>query len=299
MGADYDLAGRLRLLPARLLAGCYLDLGHRIDDTTLVVGTGRSGSTWVAEVVNQAEDHRLVFEPFRADRVRRARLIRRGHYLHPSEQDDPLAGTIDALLAGRVRGWWTDRQNRCRIARRRIVKSVRATNLIPWIRARHPGLRIVYVVRDPTAVARSWLELGWGDDLDEVRGQPRLLERLAGARPTIEAVAAEGEPLERHVLRWCLENAIPLRAAAELDVHLVEYERLRDDPEREIDRLFAYLGRDPGRAHDSARRPSATAAFPRRRVVTLGEDDLRRADEIVASFGLADLVRSRTGARRA
>ena len=31
MGADYGPAGRLRIAPARLLAGCYLDLGHRID----------------------------------------------------------------------------------------------------------------------------------------------------------------------------------------------------------------------------------------------------------------------------
>lgn len=298
MGGDYSASQRLKLAPGRVLAGCYVDLGHRVRDTTLVVGTGRSGSTWVAEILNHRNEYRLVFEPFRSDRVRKARLFRRGHYIDPGEQDHPLAGKIDALLAGRVRSWWTDRQNRRRLATRRIVKEVRITNLLPWIRVRHPGLRIVYVARDPVAVARSWLELGWGDDLDELLSQEHLLERLAGSESVIGAVAADGEPFERHVLRWCLENAITLRTHAELDVHLVVYDQLRADPEREVDRLFAYLGRDPTGAHASVRKPSATASFPRRRTVRVTEAQERRARAIVSSFGLAGLVSDQARARR-
>ena len=52
MGADYTTTEKLRIAPERLLAACYLDLGRGIRDTTLVVSTGRSGSTWVAEVIN-------------------------------------------------------------------------------------------------------------------------------------------------------------------------------------------------------------------------------------------------------
>jgi len=298
MGADYGTAERLRIAPARLLAGCYVDVGRGVGATTLVVGTARSGSTWVAELLNHRNEYRLVFEPFRSDRVRRARPFRRGHYIDPREQDHPLAGSIDALLAGRVRSWWTDRQNRRRIATRRIVKEVRITNLVPWIRARHRDLRIVYVVRDPVAVARSWLELGWGDDLDDLLAQEQLLERLPGSGAAIRELAG-GELFDRHVVRWCLENAIPLTAYAELGLHLVVYERLRAEPEREIDRLFAYLGRDPDGAHASVRNPSATAGFPRRQSVQISEDHRRRAEEIVSAFGLTDLVSVGSGARRA
>lgn len=291
MGADYDTGERLRLLPARLAAACYLDLGHGIRDTTLVVSTGRSGSTWVAELLNHRRDHRLVFEPFRSDRVRRARAIRLGQYLDPQEQGDPLAGTIDALLAGRVRGWWTDRHNPCRIASRRIVKEIRITNLLPWIRRRHPALRIVYAVRDPVAVARSWLELGWGDGLEELLGQEALLARFAGLEGEIRGIARAGDPFERLVLRWCLENAIPLLEHERLDVHRVVYEQLRREPERELERMLAYVGRAPAAgAAALARRPSATAAFPRVRSVELGESERARADEILELFGLAALA---------
>ena len=290
MGGDLGAVDRLRLAPARVLAGCYLDLRHRIGDTTLVVGTGRSGSTWLAEILNHRNEYRLVFEPFRSDRVRKARPFRRGHYIDPADQDHPLSRTIDSLLAGRVRSWWTDRQNRRRVATRRIVKEIRITNLVPWIRARHPELAIVYVVRDPLAVARSWLELGWGDDLDQLLSQEHLLRQFSGSQDTIEAIAARGEPVERHVLRWCLENAIPLRAHAELDLHLVVYEQLRADPESEVGRLFAYLEKDPTGAHAAVARPSATASFPRPHTMEVTDDEARRAHMILSAFGLAEFV---------
>lgn len=299
MGADYGTADRLRLAPARLLAGCYLDLGGGVEHTTLVVGSGRSGSTWVAELVNHRNEYRLVFEPFRGDRVRRARPFRRGHYIDPREQDHPLAGSIDALLAGHVRSWWTDRHNRRRVATRRIVKEVRITNLVPWICARHRSLRVVYVVRDPVAVAQSWLELGWGDDLDDLLAQDQLLEMLPGSGAVIREVLAGDELFDRHVLRWCLENAVPLAARADSGVHLVVYERLRAEPEREIDRLFSYLGRDPEGAGASVRNPSATAGFPRPRSVQITESQRRRAEEIVSAFGLNDVVSFESDARRA
>ena len=289
MGADYSTAGRLKLLPARLLAGCYLDLGRGVRDTTLVVSTGRSGSTWVGELINHRNEYRVVFEPFRGDRVRKARPFRRGHYIDPRQQEHPLASTIDSLLAGRVRSWWTDEQNRRRLARRRIVKEIRLTNLLPWIRARHSELRIIYAVRDPVVVAQSWLELGWGDDLDVLLAQDELMAEFAGLRASIAEIARDGDIIERHVLRWCLENAIPLTREVP-DVHRVVYEELRREPDREIRRLFAYLGEDASGALEAARVPSATAGFPRVRAFVPTDEQRARAREIVALFGLSELA---------
>jgi sulfotransferase family protein len=290
LGGDYGIEGRLRLVPVRLRAACFLDLGRGIRDTTLVVSTGRSGSTWVAELVNHRNEYRLVFEPFRPERVRKARALGRGYYIDPSDQTHPQAAKIDSLLAGRVRGWWTDHQNHRRIARRRIVKDVRITNLLPWIRVRHPALRIVYVVRDPVAVARSWIELGWDDDLEALLTQDQLLARFADVRGVIDSIAAGGDPLERNVVRWCLENAIPLREAGDLDIHLVIYEHLRDHPEVELERLFTYLGMAAPATESVARKPSETADFPRLRPVTFGDAERARARELVGLFGLHALA---------
>jgi hypothetical protein len=290
MGADYNTAEKLRIAPERLRAACYLDLGRGIRDTTLVVSTGRSGSTWVAEVINYRREYRLVFEPFRSDRVRQARDFKLGQYIDPADQTHPLARKADVLLAGHVRNWWTDRQNPKRVARRRIVKEIRITNLIPWIRARHPGLRIVYVVRNPVAVARSWLELDWSDGLDDFLAQDELLAHFDGIADHVAAVAQSGDRFERLVLRWCLENAIPLRAQPWSDVHLIEYERLRDDPGPELERLFAYLGEPVDGAVDAVGKPSQTAAFTRRGGrVDIDETRRRRAGELLELFELGEL----------
>jgi len=285
VGADLGPAARVATIPGRLRAAAYLDLRHDIRDTVLVVSTGRSGSTWVAEVLNHRNEYRLVFEPFRRERVRAARAFRIGQYIDPGEQDHPLGPPTDRILAGRVRSWWTDDQNRKRVARRRIVKEIRITNLLPWIRARHPELPIVYAVRDPVSVARSWLELGWGDNLAELLAQEELLAQFARIDDEIRAVAREGDEVERLVLRWCLENAVPL--GAELpNVHRLAYERLRSAPEEELERLFAYLGTDTTGAREAVTKPSATADFPRVRRVEISERQRERAVEILALFGL-------------
>jgi Sulfotransferase family len=286
LGADYGTVDRIKLVPDRLRAGCFVDLRHNIRDTTLVVSTGRSGSTWVAEVLNHRNEYRLVFEPFRRERVRKARELRLGQYIDPSDQGHPLGPTIDALLAGRVRSWWTDRPNRRRIVSRRIVKEIRITNLVPWIRARHPALRIVYAVRDPVGVAKSWLELGWGDNLDEFLAQEQLLAQFTNLTETISTIARSGDQFERLVLRWCLENAIPLKEESAPDVHRVVYDQLRTDPERELERLFAYLGKGVGDAYVAVRKPSVTADFPRVRSVIITEAQRRQAREIAALFDL-------------
>jgi Sulfotransferase domain len=285
LGADYGPLGRLKSVPDRLRAGCYLDPRHDVRDTTLVVSTGRSGSTWVAEVINHRNEYRLVFEPFRRERVRKARGFRIGQYIDPSDQDHPLAPAIDALLAGRVRSWWTDRPNRRRLVSRRIVKEIRITNLVPWIRTRHPGLRIVYAVRDPVAVARSWLELGWGDNLDELLAQANLPSQSPELTEAIGRIARTRDQFERVVLRWCLENSIMLNDPPP-DVHRVVYEELRSEPERELERLFAYLGEDAGDAYAAVRKRSVTAEFPRVRRIEVTEAQRRRAHEIAALFDL-------------
>ena len=291
MGADHGPVGRLRTIPDRLRAAAYLDLRHDIGATTLVASTGRSGSTWVAELLNHRRDHRLVFEPFRPERVRKSRRFRWGQYIDPDEQDHPLAPLIDELLAGRVRSWWTDRQNRRRLVTRRIVKEIRITNLLPWIRRRHPRLPIVYVVRDPVAVARSWLELGWGDDVEDLLREEQLLDRIGPPAVVAAEVAAAGGPFDRVVLRWCLENAIPSQAAAAGGFPRVGYERLRAAPEDELGRLFRALEvadpeREAAAAAAAAARPSATAAFPRRSRFEPTPEQARRAHELAAHFGI-------------
>ena len=286
------LLHRLRSLRRRVSAAAYIDIDRRVETSLLVASSGRSGSTWVAEVLNHDNSYRLVFEPFRRDVVREARPLRYGQYIAPDELDHPLAARIEKLLAGRVRGAWVDGYNLRRLARRRIVKEIRVTNLLPWIHARFPELPIVYILRDPVAVARSWHTLGWGDVLDEFLAQDELLEQFPAARSAIESISRDRAPMARHLLRWCLENTIPLRSLSSADtVHVVTYERLRSDPHAGFGCLFRAVGRQYDAAAAAAvSRRSATADYPRRRAADDDPTWVPLARELTEVFGISRLL---------
>jgi phosphohistidine phosphatase SixA len=132
--------------------------------------------------------------------------------------------------------------------------------------------------------------LDWSDGLHDFLAQDELLACFDGIADHIAAVAQSGDRFERLVLRWCLENAIPLRAQPSSDVHLIKYERLRDDPAPELERLFAYLGEPSNGALHTVGRPSKTADFARRGGrVEIDDRRRRRAQELLELFELGAL----------
>jgi hypothetical protein len=270
----------------RVSAACHFDLNADPANTILITSSGRSGSTWVADIVNYKNEYRLIFEPFRRDRTPVAKDIRYGLYLDPATPFEPPADAIDAILRGRVRTPYSEQRNK-RIAVRRIIKDIRTTNLIPWIRANFPVLPIVYLLRHPFAVARSWTRLGWRDYVSEFTSQETLMERLSPFRPVIEKTMKSDGAFERHVLRWCLENYIPLNDITSEDVHLVFYEHLLRDPETEVPRLFGSLGKDfEAGVLERTSAPSATTFATESPTQPTAGYQIARALEIVTAFGL-------------
>jgi hypothetical protein len=268
-----------------LSARCYVDLSHDAGRTVLLCSSGRSGSTWLANLVNHRNEYRLLFEPLRRDRVPAAAGVRYGHYLDPSDEGGEVGRSVHAILRGEVRALWADRYNRARLVRRRLIKEIRATNLMPWIRARYPVLPIVYLLRDPAVVAASFERLGWDDHLSEFLVQDDLMAAVSDQAATIDAVSRTGSPFERHLLRWCLENALPLRLLEAGDAHVVFYEDVVEAPRRELRRLFAYLGTEwDERVLDAVTVPSQTS------FADAGGGGLSRTDgrggDLLGAFGL-------------
>jgi hypothetical protein len=278
-------------------ARCYVELNHDVGRTVLLCSSGRSGSTWLANVLNYRREYRLLFEPLRRDRVPVASCVRYGQYLPPNVEGGAVGRAVDSVLRGEVRALWADRYNRTRLVRRRLVKEIRATNLLPWIRGRYPELPLVYLFRHPHAVAASFTRLGWDDYLSEFLVQDELMAALASQAPLIEDVVATGDAFERHALRWCLENALPLRLLRRGDVHVVFYEDAVADPERELRRLFAYLGKEwDDRVLDSVPVFSQTT-FPDRDAAGEHLAASARTQELLRAFDLDRLYGSEEGPR--
>ncbi len=282
----------------RLLGGCYLDLGHDHRDSVFLAGSGRGGTTWVSEIINHRNGFRLVFEPFHPEQVAICKNFRRRQYLRPGDRREEYIEAGRKVLEGRIRSFWTDRFNRKFIARRRLIKDIRANLILGWMRENFPGMPIILLLRHPCAVAASRLALGWRDNLSETMEQEELIEDFLG--PVEADIRAARDAFERHVFSWCLENYVPLRQFGPEGLHLAFYENFVVHPEDEIRRLFAFLGEGyDGRVYSSLRRSSplsrkreSPSVDAWRRFVTGSQ--LMRTVEVLELFGLDSIYGERT-----
>ena len=277
----------------RALGGLYVDLG-RGDHTRSVflAGTGRSGTTWLSDVVNHRRAYRYVFEPFYPAKVQAFAHFRPRQYLRPDDRREEYLAPARKVLTGTLRDPWTDRFHRAFVARRRLIKDIRANLLLGWLRANFPGLPIILLLRHPCAVVASRLALGWKDNLFETMEQRDLVEDFL--LPVEGDIRAARDDFERHLFLWAIDNYVPLRQFGPGELHLVFYENLLAHPKEELRRLFAFLGEDfDDRAYRNLGRPSPLSredATERPSVdgwlSHVGGRRLERAVEILGLFGL-------------
>jgi hypothetical protein len=241
----------------KLATDYFLDFGGGCESTVLLAGCARSGSTWVSDLINYDNSYRYVFEPFRNDRAEICRIFEGRQYLRPDAAEPRFYGATEQVLTGRLRQRWSDKHNAKLIARRRLVKAIRANLMLKWLRVNFPELRIVLLLRHPLAVASSKLKLDWPADLDTFLRQDSLMQ--THLEPFRDLLTGDLSPFEQQVLFWCVEHYVPLRELDPGDAAIFFYERLCTEPEREIARLFDFLGR--GSVADAMRvlaRPSST-----------------------------------------
>jgi hypothetical protein len=283
-----------------------LDLGHP-DATTLVCGMGRSGTTWVAQLINHEHRYRVMFEPFFPARVPEASPFQYIQYLRPDANDPAQLEAARQILAGRIRNEHVDQDNRGFVFLRRIIKEIRCNLMLRWLAGVAPRMRIVLVVRHPLAVAASWLRLQWGteamgtrSDFDILTSQSTLLEDFPELRDLAAQVNAR-DPFERILFEWCAFHVVPLRQFTQGEPFMVHYERLLRSDGLELERLLAHVG---GRVHprklqSAMARPSTTSS-PRagageRAIDTrvsrdsFSQDQIDRAHRMIDSCGLRSL----------
>lgn len=289
------LVPRVRRAGERLFGSLYVDLDRDYRGSIFLAGSGRSGTTWLSEIINYRNEYRYVFEPFYPGRVSLCKDFRRKQYLRPDDRRETYLEPARTILSGGLRNAWADRFNRKHVARRRLIKDIRANLLLGWIRSNFPEMPQILLLRHPCAVTDSRLKLGWKDILDDTMEQEDLVEDFL--QPFEAEIRNAKTPFERSVFLWCIENYVPLRQIKSGSMHVSFYELLCTQPEDEVRRLFAFLGKDfDGEVYDRMNRPSSLSR--RESAVVIGErpvdswtrtvDDARRerAVEILTLFGL-------------
>ena len=225
----------------RVLSRIYVD-GGNYKNTTFLAGTGRSGTTWLEDIINFRRDHRILFEPFHSREVPQLAHWNYRQYLRPTASDERYLDPARKILQGRIRSAWVDQCNTKHLVSKRLVKDIRANLILRWIHAHFPEIPLVLLLRHPCAVASSKIVLGWKTHLTDFTSQPELVEdHLA---PYLRVLESARDDFDRHILLWCVENMIPLQQFSAGELHVCFYEHLCLEPEREARALTTYLRRD-------------------------------------------------------
>jgi hypothetical protein len=225
------------------------ELNHDPTRSVFLASMGRSGSTWVKDIINYNKDYRYIHEPFHPYRNRLVKHFHYHQYIDPLDSSSDFYKPVEAILSGRIRNVWTDSDNATLFSKKRLVKAIRANLLLKWIHVNFPEVPIILLFRHPCAVANSWLKLFWGTeesgtrtDLEGCLSQERLLGDFLN--PFRSYIKEARTPFEKHIFLWCILYYVPLTQFQNGEVHLAFYENFCAHPQEEIRRLMTFLNAD-------------------------------------------------------
>ena len=218
----------------------YLDIGD-YRRTVILAGTGRSGTTWVKDLINFDRSYRVLFEPFHSRNVGLLKDWNYRQYLRPDNREERFLHPATKILSGRIKHPWIDQFHDKALSTRRLVKDIRANLILKWIKRNFPEIPIVLLLRHPCAVAQSKMRLGWDTHLDDFLSQEELMADYL--HPFKKVMEAARDSFEKHIMMWCVENYVPLRQFSDDEMHVVFYETLCLDPEHTLMDLMAFIDR--------------------------------------------------------
>ncbi len=274
--------------------------------TIFLAGSGRSGTTWLSEIITGHKRFRYMFEPFCQQQTGFLPGWENPQYLRPGTLCEQYLAPAAAILSGDVRCEWVDRFNTCFFPRRRLVKEIRTQLLLKWMKQHFPEIPVVLILRHPCAVAHSRGKMGWNSEPHRLLAQQELMEDYL--EPFRTELQAGEDPFDKQILMWCVENLIPLKQFREGEILVVFYEDFCRTPEREIKKVMSFIGEKPCHAMwQLSHKPSAlskpwSAVHSRERLVDswrkgVSDEQVDRAFSILHRFGLDGLY-DKTGLPR-
>jgi hypothetical protein len=242
-----------------LLVRATASRSYDLRETLVIAGSPRSGTTWLAELLNRIPRSAILFEPEHVQHVAEARAAGISwHTIKDPDEDWPLGRQFfEKVFRGQLISSWTVAHVPLTSAvapRTWIVKFVDANFMLGWLTKNFPIRKPALLVRHPCAVIASQLRRGWSNP-----HPPRLKGFLAKYPQFRDYLETLTDPAEFAAALWSMQTYAPLMLPRPWPFVLMPYEDLAADPRRELSRLFdAWQMTMPDGVLESAMRPSGT-----------------------------------------
>ena len=216
---------------------------NNYDDVIWLIGDGRSGTTWVSNLINHDKKYREMFEPFHPKLVDGMNFLSPHQYIRVHEENTQLESATSDVFSGKYTNDRVDSGNRSLIYKGLLVKDIFANLFSYWASVHFPKLKIILLIRNPFSVAlskykkKNWY---WVTDPMVLLNQKNLHEDfLHPFDELIRKTANKNDYILNQVLIWSIINYVPLRQFEHDQLHIAFYEEVFTDPNREISRLLS------------------------------------------------------------
>ena len=245
-------------------------------DTIIIVGTPRSGSTWLMEILETIPEYTYLFEPINPIYCPEAFNIgfKSRHYIAIDKDWPEAEEYLKRVFTGQVFGHLDPYKLKYKVMRRRvfadklIVKFIKFNRMLPWASNRFQLRGKFFIIRHPCAVIASQLKT-------DIFGYHPTSPPIKGIFPTHKQIIEEASQIdfldssllkkiktyktkeEMLAVVWCLDNLVPLTSPKPHPWTTVIYEKLVKDGKREISRIFKEINEEiPESALKQLREPS-------------------------------------------
>ncbi|MBM4293284.1 MAG: sulfotransferase [Deltaproteobacteria bacterium] len=238
----------------------------------IILGFGRSGTTWISDIVSKITGKLVLFEPVHPSVTEH---VERFAYatITDRETSSLLKDFYNKVLNKQHRKMWLLRNHvpdrlehinpdfltmlweECGIIG---FKEIRANFMMEWYLENLPG-KIVFVIRHPCATVASikkrvnFWEFGWPYTYDLFLGKTLFNEHYQNhpIQNCVEVVRRADSDIAKYAVMWAITHAIALPELERLGLPLFFYENFYDHPFSSSREMFNYLGYENVDIHPS------------------------------------------------
>jgi hypothetical protein len=204
----------------------------------IVMGSARSGTSWLCESLAQAFRYRLLFEPDHPIQVPEATVFA-DKKLDKNKDYLKINKFLKRVFSNRIDSDWIGQNSNRKfkmhlwpiIPKKYIIKFIRANLALSYLNENF-GIPIIFLTRNPYDVIASQnrVKFPWLYDLSLFQEQKELVD-LVFEKTGIHINKDTFCDIELLAVRWCIENVIPLKHQ-NLDLKrtkIIKYEDLKGD----------------------------------------------------------------------
>lgn len=224
-----------------ILKGNYW-LGH-YDQVIWLIGDGRSGTTWLSDLINWNKRFREMLEPFHPKLVKEMKSLTPHLYIRPNDINNSLYHIACKVFRGNFVHPRVDETNQNLLYNGLLIKDIFANLFAFWVANHFSKIRIIMLIRNPFAVALSkykkkdWF---WMTNPEDLLNQSTLFEDYL--YPFEDLIRdPSNDYIERQMIIWSIIHYIPLLQFKQGQIHIVFYEDVFKYPDRELKVIFDFI----------------------------------------------------------